>query len=235
MKKCVLCLELQPETEFTNGENRCKPCNSLRAKIRRRKYAFARATKMRINLLKKLKVCLECHKCLELNSFQDRIARRGEIKYDCLCRNCRNQTDKPVGMSQRKQTKLWRRYKLTLERYLSVLVSQGYCCAICKRDKSGGKGGWHVDHDHACCPGEGSCGKCIRGLLCASCNLAMGMMRDNPVAFRAAADYLEAYSLKESQRAHISAPLSLGVAGNVCQPPFGLHVSEVAPIECAVA
>jgi hypothetical protein len=37
-----------------------------------------------------------------------------------------------------------------------------------------------IDHDHACCPGTVSCGKCVRGTLCASCNLSLGWSRDKP-------------------------------------------------------
>jgi len=47
-----------------------------------------------------------------------------------------------------------------------------------------------VDHDHACCPGDKSCGECVRGLLCGPCNKGLGNFRDNPDTLMAAVTYL---------------------------------------------
>lgn len=47
-----------------------------------------------------------------------------------------------------------------------------------------------IDHDHSCCPGEGSCGKCVRGVLCGSCNKMLGYARDDPERLQAAISYL---------------------------------------------
>jgi hypothetical protein len=41
---------------------------------------------------------------------------------------------------------------------------------------------WCVDHDHAT-------GR-VRGLLCAACNAALGLLQDNPRVILSAADYL---------------------------------------------
>ena len=81
-----------------------------------------------------------------------------------------------------------RRYHLSDEAFDAMLASQMHACATCKRpfgDKTP-----VVDHDHSCCPGADSCGKCVRGLLCQLCNRAIGFMGDNPDTLRAAADYV---------------------------------------------
>ena len=48
-----------------------------------------------------------------------------------------------------------------------------------------------IDHDHACCPGTRSCGKCVRGLLCNWCNRLLGMAFDNPAILAGAIQYLD--------------------------------------------
>lgn len=63
-----------------------------------------------------------------------------------------------------------RTYGLTPEDLDELLVIQGNRCAICKAPEAGYGRRWHVDHDHSCCPGEKSCGKCVRSLLCLTCN-----------------------------------------------------------------
>lgn len=48
-----------------------------------------------------------------------------------------------------------------------------------------------VDHDHACCPGKTSCGKCVRGLAHKFCNHAIAS--EDVILLRAIADSLERY------------------------------------------
>jgi hypothetical protein len=87
-----------------------------------------------------------------------------------------------------------RRYGLTGETYAELVNAQGGRCAICATTEPGGKGRWHVDHDHLCCGvRKSSCGHCIRGLLCTRCNIGIGNLRDDPKIIQAALDYITVY------------------------------------------
>ena len=80
-------------------------------------------------------------------------------------------------------------YGLKPGQYQQLLDHQGGVCYICHR-KPGAKR-LACDHDHACCPGPVSCGKCVRGLLCRSCNRdVLGHLKDDPAALQRAIDYL---------------------------------------------
>jgi hypothetical protein len=84
---------------------------------------------------------------------------------------------------------LRRKYGLTPEQYEAILESQGNACAICLEPFWDRKN-THVDHDHSCCPGSFTCGKCVRKILCSKCNTALGLFNDDPARILRAASYL---------------------------------------------
>ena len=86
------------------------------------------------------------------------------------------------------ESKLKSHYNLTLAEYLALLEQQNGGCAICGLEPSGRR--LAVDHDHKCCSGDKSCGKCVRGLLCVNCNLGIGAAQDNIVILERMIDYL---------------------------------------------
>ena len=75
-----------------------------------------------------------------------------------------------------------------MDAFLIKLEKQDYRCAICGTSDWGkGKNTNrpHVDHNH-------ENGK-VRGLLCNTCNRALGMFEDDKNLLRKAANYLETY------------------------------------------
>jgi len=71
-----------------------------------------------------------------------------------------------------------------------LLRQQGGVCAICGTDDPGSANGWCIDHDHSCCSGTNGCGKCVRGVLCHGCNVALGFFADDPDRMSEAIAYL---------------------------------------------
>ena len=78
-------------------------------------------------------------------------------------------------------------YRMTLAEYMEKLAAQGGICAVCGTPPGSVRLG--VDHDRACCPGDRSCGKCVRDLLCSGCNGGTGIV-DSPELLRKKAAYL---------------------------------------------
>lgn len=81
------------------------------------------------------------------------------------------------------------KYRMTPEQFASISAAQGHVCAICKRPPSGSRNNdkvLNIDHNHVT--------SAVRGLLCATCNRAIGLLRDDAGVLDAAAAYLRRYS-----------------------------------------
>jgi len=96
---------------------------------------------------------------------------------------------------RRQVAHLWK-FGLTPEKFAEILAEQGGRCKICKTDdpRNNRVSTWAIDHDHACCPGPRSCGKCLRGLLCGNCNRGLGLFGDSLPVVESAAVYLRHYA-----------------------------------------
>lgn len=60
-------------------------------------------------------------------------------------------------------------YKIHPREYKRLMNSQ---CEVCGMEEN-----LCIDHDHSCCAGVRSCGKCVRGVLCFACNHAEGKLK----------------------------------------------------------
>lgn len=101
--------------------------------------------------------------------------------------------DRALQAERRKDPKylkhrLKKKYGMTYEQREDLFISQGSKCASCETTETNQ---WCVDHDHSCCPGQYTCGKCVRGILCNNCNTAAGLLKDSPGNARLLADYIE--------------------------------------------
>lgn len=104
------------------------------------------------------------------------------------CRVCTNE-----------RTKLWNKenpeklrdrirlskYGITRNEWEQMFAAQDNMCAICKTQDPGlgANGQWNTDHDH-------QTGK-VRGILCWTCNTALGKFKDSTDILRSALAYLE--------------------------------------------
>ena len=75
-------------------------------------------------------------------------------------------------------------YGITPEQVEEMRLAQGGRCAICGTDKPGGRGDFHIDHNHKT--------GMVRALLCNRCNIRLGTI-ENTDFLQKALSYLEAH------------------------------------------
>lgn len=97
-----------------------------------------------------------------------------------------NNKERSRECARRTNRKKW--YGLEHEDYLQLLKDQNYVCAICGLEETVKNPSGHVkplsvDHCHTT--------NKIRGLLCTSCNVALGYLKDDVTLLAKAIVYLE--------------------------------------------
>jgi hypothetical protein len=142
-----------------------------------------------------------CSVCKNIKPLEDFCKQpHGKFGRKAQCRVCENEYGKAYFKKSfaSNPERYWEKHLLAdhhlpLEDYYKLLAEQGGLCAICLKPprQQGRKFRLSVDHDHRCCPSIKSCGKCIRGLVCHTCNVSLGLMQDDPTLLRLAAQYLE--------------------------------------------
>lgn len=147
------------------------------------------------NLTAHTKRCSKCKIDKSISEFGKNSSKKDGLQSACnICRKTANREyykktpDLPcrkVDPAKKRAQHLKSRYGLSVESYSLLLEMQDNKCAICLETFNETP---HVDHNHKCCSGEKiTCGKCVRGLLCAKCNLMIGFAeRKNDIIFSAA-------------------------------------------------
>ncbi|MCA1841085.1 MAG: endonuclease VII domain-containing protein [Actinobacteria bacterium] len=122
-----------------------------------------------------------CSRCKETKSVDlfHRAGRSGRQPYCKPCATAYERAKYPNGKPNRRRTYLKHKYGMTPESYTVMLEDQGGRCAICCTLPNR----FVVDHNHAN-------GK-IRGILCDTCNRALGLLKDNADVLRKAAAYVD--------------------------------------------
>lgn len=152
-----------------------------------------------------MKLCSKCKKVKRNKEFYKRLRYKSGLNSACkVCERERNSKylrkwrKENLGKCRDRQREYKRknrkRYRVYMRKYLlrtaygmslrdftKLLAEQDGVCAICGTDQPGQKS-FNVDHDHE--TGE------IRGLLCAACNRALGLLKDDPAIVESAFKYL---------------------------------------------
>lgn len=190
----------------TNGSKRCGRCKELKSleafgKVKDRPRSYCRVCHSAANENPDLRTEKRCACCKQMKPVSE--FNRLRKRFQPYCRPCghaivearrveRRKTGEATEdyrlyyWKKKKWIKLKSKYGCERATYEALYEQQGGVCAICLQPETQTYKGTLIklalDHDH----GTGE----IRGLLCKSCNLAIGKFKENVEIVRRAVDYL---------------------------------------------
>jgi hypothetical protein len=164
MKRCSKCEQTRTKAEFSRNTLANDGLDAW-CKPCRKDYSASK----RINKLPAREPS-QCRKCWEFFDYE--VAT--------YCKTCRSLIGQGANL---------KKYGLTVDDYIKMEQERGGLCDACGKPETK-RARLSIDHDHNCCAGNTSCGKCIRGLLCFRCNTALGLIYDDPDTLRKMLAYL---------------------------------------------
>ena len=189
-----------------NGQKQCTKCQ-----VFKETSEFHKWSKGQDGLKLQCKACVRNYDLAEddpKRKFPRKVNEFGQIH----CRNCGGYFDEDQMRQSKAKNGMYqgltycnscapllehirniKSYGITIEQYHQMLEDQDYACKICGLEEKTYRKRLSIDHDHSCCPGTKSCGKCIRGLLCSNCNMSLGNAKDNVEILKKMIAYLESY------------------------------------------
>lgn len=175
MKQCTKCGDTKKYSDFHKNKKSpdgyktwCILCV--------REYDQNRIDTFRKYPRKKMGNKINCRRCLEY--FEPKEGRGRKKSYCDPCYDF-------IG-----HTHNIKRFGITVQQYIEMENLQNGKCKICNLK---GNKRLSVDHDHSCCSGAKSCGKCIRGLVCFRCNTTLGMVKDDKDLLQKMIEYINLY------------------------------------------
>jgi hypothetical protein len=137
-----------------------------------------------------MKTCKHCGKHAHSLESLDKLfssngIRNGKRRYKNVCKACHNESTKirnSEAYRADRSSYLLYKYGIDEQGYNEMFKAQEGCCAICKKHQTEFKKKLAVDHCHE--TGE------VRGLLCTSCNQALGLLQDSTTNLKNAFEYL---------------------------------------------
>jgi hypothetical protein len=129
------------------------------------------------------KVCSKCKEEKNLTDFHKNKNTKSGLHH--YCKDCNSvQKKNSYNYIKYKHRRILNTYKLSFEEVEKLYILQNKKCKICKNEHSSisAHGGLYIDHCH-------TTGK-VRGLLCGSCNVLLGVANDNITILNSAIDYL---------------------------------------------